>query len=65
MMLRILLDLIGERDVEEMRVSEAKELVAEFYMRVELLTLGGRGNSHADYYAEKALESCGLGFLAA
>lgn len=65
MMLKILLDIIGDRDVEKMRVSEAKQIVAEFYFRVELLTLDRRGNSHADFYAEKALESCGLGFLAA
>ena len=60
----ILREIIGGRDVLSMRVSEAQEVVAEFYMRVELLTLGRREEFHTEYACKRVLEHYGLGFLA-
>ena len=60
----ILRELIGDRRVEDMRVSEAQKIVAEFYLRVEMLTFNRRHDNHTEYTCRRTLERYGLGFLA-
>jgi len=72
---QILLEIIGGCDntdisiyearkkVNKMPVSKAREIVAKFYERITILTLG-YSNPHLDFCCQRALEQYGLGFLA-
>ena len=63
MIFALLKELIGDRDVQKMKYSEANRLVNEFYLRVELATLGNRHPERVEYYTNKALERAGLEFF--
>ena len=64
MIFALLKDLIGGRDVQNMKYSEANRLVNEFYLRVEIATFGNRHPEKIEYYTNKALERAGLGCFA-
>jgi len=60
----ILNRLIGDRDVSEMKCSEARQLVSEFYLEVECATVGTANKYKVDSIATAALRNAGLGFFA-
>lgn len=60
MIFELLKDLIGGRDVQKMKYSEAVRLVNEFYLRVEIANIGSRHPERVDYFTGKALEMAGL-----
>lgn len=64
MIFALLKELIGDRDVQKMKYSEANRLVNEFYLRVEIATFGNRHPERVEYYTNRALERAGLGYFA-
>lgn len=56
----LLKEIIGDRDVQSMKCSEAKQIIGDFYMKLSLATFGQRNQSKIDYLAEKALIRAGL-----
>jgi len=60
----ILRELIGDRRVDDMTTLEARRIVAEFYLRVEILTFGKRNDKHMEYVCRSTLERYGLGYFA-
>ena len=60
---RILSRLIGDRDVRKMKVSEAKKLIADFYMEMEIATVGYSDSHKMDFACNAALERHGLALL--
>ena len=61
---RILSGLVGNQDVRNMRVSEAKKLIAEFYLRMEIETVGYSDPHKMDFFCQRALQKYGLDLLA-
>jgi hypothetical protein len=61
---KLLYDIIDGRDVNKMPCSAAKQLVREFYLRLELMALGCRNPKSVEYIAERALKRAGLGYFA-
>lgn len=61
---QILSGIINGRDVLSMTVSEAKKVVAEFYLQIEIMTVGYSDPHKMDYLCTSALNKCGLGYLA-
>lgn len=60
----ILRDLIGNKDVQRMRCSEARKIVNEFCLRVDLLTFGRRDDQAIEHLTNTALIQAGLeGFV--
>ncbi len=60
----ILSELIGKRDVLSMSASEAKKVIADFYMAVEIATVGFTNEQAIDFFCKGALEQYGLDILA-
>lgn len=61
---RLLRNLIAGRDVDSMSTTEAKELVAQFFLKWSLLTFGQRNQQKLDYLAMEALKKYGLEYFA-
>lgn len=61
---QILTDIINGRDVLSMTVSEAKKIVAEFYLQMEIQTVGFSDPNKMDYFCKRTLDRFGLGYLA-
>lgn len=60
MIYRLLKEVIGDRDVQSMKYSAAKQIVSDFYMKLSLITFGQRNQKKIDYLAEQALIRAGL-----
>ena len=60
----VLSGILGGRDPMKMKVSEARCVIAEFYLEIELLTLGWGNRWAIDRGCEVALNRHGLGLLA-
>lgn len=61
---QILEEIINGRNVLKMTVSEAKKIVAEFYLRIEIMTCGVYDPHKKDFVCQRTLNRYGLGFLA-
>lgn len=59
----VLRNIIGRENVDSMSTSRAKKVVADFYMAVELATLGCRNQQAVDYCSTVALQEAGLGMF--
>lgn len=65
-MIGTLLRLINGRDVSSMKCREAQKIVSDFYMSLELRSIGKslRETQKMDYLSKKALNAVGLGLFA-
>lgn len=63
-MLELLKSIIGDRDVNELKCSEANQIVNEFYLQVMLANLGNRDQKRIDYLVNKTLARFGLEYFA-
>lgn len=61
---QILSDIIGNRDVLSMSVSAAKQIIAEFYLAMEIATVGYYDQHKMDFYCQRALKNYGLDLIA-
>ena len=59
----ILSDVIGNRNVMNLKCSEAKKLVSEFYIEVEAATIGCKNKGKVDSISHAALRDAGLEFF--
>lgn len=60
----ILASLLNGRDAESLKVSEAKKIVAEFWVQVYAKSLGQRNLKQLERVGLRALETAGLKYLA-
>lgn len=60
MIYNLLKEIIANRDVQEMKYSEAKQIVSEFWLKLSLITFGQRNPKKVEYLAEQALLKAGL-----
>lgn len=56
----LLKSCIAGRDVQSMKMSEAKLIVNEFFSKLNRITFGQRNQAKIDYLANKALRRNGL-----
>lgn len=64
MAFEILSRLIGDKNVLDMSVSEAKKIIADFYMEIEIQTLGYSDEHKIDFMCDRVLHKFGLDILA-
>lgn len=60
----ILTNLLNGRNALNLKTSEAKKLVREFYLEVECATIGTTNKKKVDSISRDALSSVGLEFFA-
>lgn len=65
MIKKILNECLNGIDPLDLTTIEARKVVADFYMRVEMLTFGQRRRNKVYDVCARVLESVGLGYFAA
>lgn len=65
-MMRTLTRLIGGRDIEKMKTHEAQKIVSDFYLDIELHSIGKsqKDLQKIEFLSQKALKNIGLEFFA-